>query len=102
MSLSRLRHAFALRQPPSVGGASMLKVTTMRGSHAAAATGSAERTGGAQAAVIQQYSLARILAVWAAAALPMGALAWFVAPRLADRLGGAEPLVQALLICLTA
>ena len=57
---------------------------------------------GAQAAAIQQYSLARILAVWAAAALPMGALAWVVAPRLADRLGGAEPLAQALLICLTA
>lgn len=39
--------------------------------------------------------------MWAAAAVPMGALAWIVAPLLADRLGGDEPLIQALLIVLT-
>jgi uncharacterized protein len=39
--------------------------------------------------------------VWAAAAVPMGLLAWVVAPWLADRLGGDEPLTQALLIVLT-
>ena len=33
----------------------------------------------------EQYSLAKILGIWAAAALPMAALAWIVAPRLADR-----------------
>jgi membrane protease YdiL (CAAX protease family) len=32
---------------------------------------------------IRQYSLKKILGVWAAAALPMGALAWIVAPLLA-------------------
>ena len=53
---------------------------------------------------IPQYSLLKILAVWAAAALPMAALAWLVAPALEDSFGGEEnvPLVKALLICLTA
>jgi len=32
---------------------------------------------------IPQYSKARVLGVWAAAALPMGALAWIVAPAIA-------------------
>jgi CAAX protease family protein len=53
-------------------------------------------------AAVRQYSLAQILAVWAAAAVPMGLLAWVVAPWLRDQLGGDEPLAQALLICLTA
>ncbi len=53
---------------------------------------------------IPQYSLLKILAVWAAAALPMAALAWLVAPALEDSFGGEAnvPLVKALLICLTA
>jgi membrane protease YdiL (CAAX protease family) len=53
---------------------------------------------------IQQYSLARVLAVWAAAALPMGVLAWIVAPALADDLSGAGdvPMLKALLLVLTA
>jgi hypothetical protein len=38
-------------------------------------------------AVVRQYSLAQILAVWAAAAIPMAVLAWVVAP----------PLLRALL-----
>jgi membrane protease YdiL (CAAX protease family) len=50
----------------------------------------------------RQYSLAQILGVWAAAAVPMGVLSWVVAPWLRDRLGGEEPLTKALLICLTA
>jgi CAAX protease family protein len=52
---------------------------------------------------IPQYRLPAILAVWAAAALPMGALAWLVAPALADRLSGEGnlPLAKALLISLT-
>jgi hypothetical protein len=37
---------------------------------------------------VRQYSLAEILAVWAAAAIPMGVLAWVVAPWLRDQLGG--------------
>jgi hypothetical protein len=51
---------------------------------------------------IEQYSLGKIVGVWAAAAVPMGVLAWIVAPWLRDQLGGDEPLAQALLICLTA
>jgi uncharacterized protein len=47
---------------------------------------------------VRQYSLGGILGVWAAAAVPMGLLAWVVAPWLADQLGGDEPLAQALLI----
>jgi uncharacterized protein len=39
-------------------------------------------------AAVRQYSLAQILAVWAAAAVPMGLLAWVVAPWLEDQLGG--------------
>ena len=43
-----------------------------------------------------QYSLRKILAVWAAAMVPMGLLAWVVAPLLADHLGGPSPLTRAL------
>jgi CAAX protease family protein len=52
---------------------------------------------------VRQYSLAEILAVWAAAALPMAVLAWLVAPALADRLSGAGhvPMAKALFVCLT-
>ncbi|MGH3129211.1 MAG: lysostaphin resistance A-like protein [Gaiellaceae bacterium] len=51
---------------------------------------------------MRQYSLAQIAAVWAAAALPMGLLAWVVAPWLEGSLGGEAPLAKALLLCLTA
>lgn len=50
---------------------------------------------------VRQYSLAQIAAVWTAAALPMGLLAWIVAPWLEGRIGGDEPLAKALLLCLT-
>ena len=61
---------------------------------------SAER-GDERYVAVRQYSLAQILGVWAAAAVPMGVLAWVVAPWLRDQLGGDEPLAQALLILLT-
>ena len=51
---------------------------------------------------IQQYSLAKILGVWAAAAVPMGVLAWVVAPLLKDQFSGPEPLIQSVLVCITA
>ena len=51
---------------------------------------------------VRQYSLAEILAAWAAAAVPMGVLAWIIAPWLRDQLGGDDPFAEALLICLTA
>jgi membrane protease YdiL (CAAX protease family) len=56
----------------------------------------------ARYAGIQQYSVKQILAVWLAAALPMGVLSWIVAPLIKDRFSGPEPLIQALLVCLTA
>lgn len=49
-----------------------------------------------------QYSLARVLGTWAAAALPMGALAWIGAPALARTLDGTSAWPRALLLCLTA
>ena len=57
--------------------------------------------GGDRISAVEQYSLAQIVAVWAAAAVPMGVLAWIIAPWLRDRLEGDEPFAQALLICLT-
>jgi uncharacterized protein len=51
---------------------------------------------------LPQLGLRRIIGVWAAAALPMGLLAWVVAPLLADQLSGPNALIRALLITLTA
>jgi membrane protease YdiL (CAAX protease family) len=51
---------------------------------------------------VRQFSLVQIVAVWAAAALPMGVLAWVVAPWLRDRLDADDPFAAALLITLTA
>jgi len=53
---------------------------------------------------VRQYSLGQILGVWAAAALPMGVLAWIVAPAIKDSFSGAGdvPLIKALLLLLTA
>jgi membrane protease YdiL (CAAX protease family) len=50
---------------------------------------------------LPQLGLRRIIAVWAAAALPMGLLAWVAAPLLADQLSGPNALMRALLITLT-
>lgn len=51
---------------------------------------------------IRQYTLAGVLGTWAAAALPMAALAWLVAPWLASTMNGPAALPRALLGCLTA
>jgi uncharacterized protein len=48
-----------------------------------------------------QYSPAKVLGIWAAAALPMAALAWVVAPLVAGRLDGPVALPRALLALLT-
>jgi membrane protease YdiL (CAAX protease family) len=52
---------------------------------------------------IPQYSRRKIFGVWAAAALPMGALSWVIAPALAGRLAGEGnlPMVKAMLLLLT-
>lgn len=63
---------------------------------------------GAESAVskvaIPQYGLGRIFAVWAAAALPMGVLAWLVAPAVKGSFAGTGnvPMFKALMVCLTA
>ena len=48
---------------------------------------------------VRQYSLAKIVGVWAAAALPMGFLAWVCVPLLRDQLGGRDPFIESILIC---
>lgn len=48
---------------------------------------------------VTQYSRKGIAMIWAAAALPMAALSWIVAPAVAG--DGPTGLVQALLICMT-
>jgi membrane protease YdiL (CAAX protease family) len=50
---------------------------------------------------LPQYSRRRIAGIWAAAALPMGFLAWVAAPILAGHLNGPNALFRALLICIT-
>jgi uncharacterized protein len=50
---------------------------------------SIETHGTAATAAVPQYSLGKLLAIWAAAALPMGVLGWFVAPALMR--GAAQP-----------
>jgi hypothetical protein len=52
---------------------------------------------------IPPYGRRASLAVWLAAALPMAALAWLVAPAVANRLSGegSVPMAKALLACLT-
>jgi uncharacterized protein len=49
----------------------------------------------------QPLNRAAVLAVWAAAALPMALLSWIVAPFAARGTTGAAPLVRSLLVCLT-
>jgi uncharacterized protein len=63
---------------------------------------SAERDA-AGSVVIPQYSILGILGIWAAAALPMAALAWVVAPAIDGQFSGPGnvPLVKALLLLLT-
>ena len=65
------------------------------------ATATAEAAG--SSVEIPQLRLRAIVAVWAAAALPMAALAWLVAPAIEDRFAGdgIVPLAKALLVCLT-
>ena len=50
---------------------------------------------------IPQLSRRGVLGVWAAAAVPMGLLAWVVAPLVAGQLEGPGALARALIPCLT-
>jgi uncharacterized protein len=66
------------------------------------ATGAAHPAPPADERALPQLELRGIIAVWAAAALPMGLFAWVVAPLLADQLSGGSALTRALLITLAA
>lgn len=50
-----------------------------------------------EAREIPQLSRRQIAKVWAAAALPMGALAWIVAPQVADSIDGPGAMARALI-----
>src|SRR5215468_7260121 len=67
---------------------------------AVAAPAATTSTTAAELVVLPQYSVRRILATWAAAALPMAALAWIGAPLLAGRFDGPSAWQRALLLCL--
>ncbi len=54
------------------------------------------------AVTIPVWSRRTVLAVWAAATLPMGVLAWVVTPLLAHAFSGATALPRALILSLTA
>jgi membrane protease YdiL (CAAX protease family) len=51
---------------------------------------------------IPSWTTGKILGLWAAAALPMGALAWLVAPALSHVFSGDTAFVRALIVCLAA
>src|SRR3712207_9428332 len=56
---------------------------------------------GGQPLPLPQYSRRRILGTWAAAALPMAALAWVAAPLLAGTFEGPSAWPRAILLTLT-
>jgi membrane protease YdiL (CAAX protease family) len=60
-------------------------------------------TGAVSEVEIRQYGLWTIVGVWAAAALPMAALAWLVAPAIKSQFAGTAnvPLAKSLIACLT-
>jgi membrane protease YdiL (CAAX protease family) len=51
---------------------------------------------------VTQLTRRQVYGTWAAAAQPKGVLAWLVAPLVARGLDGPDPLIRALLVCLTA
>jgi len=65
-------------------------------------TGTARAEAAASSVEIPQLRIRGIFAVWAAAALPMAALAWLVAPVLADQFAGDGhvPMAKALIVSL--
>jgi uncharacterized protein len=69
---------------------------------APATTSSTDRPAPADERTLPQLGLRGIIAVWAAAAVPMGLLAWVVAPLIADQMSGPNALLRALIIALTA
>ncbi len=54
---------------------------------------------GPRAKELPQYSLRKLLAVWAAATVPIGVLGWIVAPWLSGQIDSRDPFIDSLLIC---
>jgi membrane protease YdiL (CAAX protease family) len=48
---------------------------------------------------LPQYTLRQILAVWAAATIPIGVLGWIGAPWLSEYIDSRDPFIDSLLIC---
>jgi membrane protease YdiL (CAAX protease family) len=65
-------------------------------------TSAAPRTPPAELPAIPQLTMRGILGVWAAAAIPMGLLAWVFAPWLTDQLSGSGAFARAMIVALTA
>ncbi len=61
-----------------------------------------QKTATAETVSIPKWSKTTVLKVWAAAALPMGVLAWVVTPLLARSFSGPTALPRALILSLTA
>jgi membrane protease YdiL (CAAX protease family) len=83
---------------PATTGAQVVSPVTRRPS----ARRAEDPAGPADGSALPQLGLGGIVAVWAAAALPMGLLAWVVSPLLADQLSGPARLSRALIVTLTA
>jgi membrane protease YdiL (CAAX protease family) len=62
---------------------------------------STEQPAAPPARPLPQYSLRRIVGTWAAAALPMAALAWVVAPEIASSFEGPSAWPRAVILTLT-
>jgi hypothetical protein len=75
----------------------LLLGTRLRGSYLSVVSAATPTAPGQEVdryTAVRQYSLGEILIVWAAAAIPMGLLAWVVSPWLADRLGAMSQLLR--------
>ena len=81
------------RERPQGGGLPFERVPCVRGAERR------PRQARHRYGAVRQYSLAKIVGVWAAAALPMGFLAWVCVPLLRDQLGGRDLFIESLLIC---
>ena len=79
-----------------------MKTPSSGTSHQAAITGSGQPGDlGPDPVQLPQYSRPKVLAVWAAAALPMAALAWVVTPAVAGDGATPQRLAVTLLVALT-
>lgn len=94
--------AFRSRAPPSDGQGRIMSAPNVAVAVPRGLAEASEEVDRYQA--VKQYSVAQILGVWAAAALPMAALSWIVAPILKEHLSGpgTVPMIKAMLLLLTA